>query len=176
MLIPKGALVVSCQAHADNPLHGPVYMSAMAKAAEAGGAGLLDRFRDLENLVAALDRTRPGDDADLARADSELAGDDAGRLLLDLGAGHLVRREDRHDLLDAFAGFEGLFVAVALLTKGGDDGPLGADDDVALEAELLDQPDDVVDLFLGGFGLHDDDHLNLTVVVGHWSLVIGRWS
>lgn len=38
MLIPKGALVVSCQARADNPLHGPVYMSAMALAAEAGGA------------------------------------------------------------------------------------------------------------------------------------------
>jgi len=38
MLIPKGALVVSCQARADNPLHGPVYMSAMAEAAEAGGA------------------------------------------------------------------------------------------------------------------------------------------
>jgi N-acylglucosamine-6-phosphate 2-epimerase len=39
MLIPKGALVVSCQARADNPLHGPVYMSAMAQAAQVGGAG-----------------------------------------------------------------------------------------------------------------------------------------
>ena len=38
MLIPKGALVVSCQARADNPLHGAVYMSVMARAAEAGGA------------------------------------------------------------------------------------------------------------------------------------------
>ncbi|MBB4039255.1 putative N-acetylmannosamine-6-phosphate epimerase [Microvirga flocculans] len=38
MLIPKGALVVSCQARADNPLHGPVHMAAMARAAEAGGA------------------------------------------------------------------------------------------------------------------------------------------
>jgi N-acylglucosamine-6-phosphate 2-epimerase len=38
MLIPKGAFVVSCQARADNPLHGPVHMSAMARAAEAGGA------------------------------------------------------------------------------------------------------------------------------------------
>jgi putative N-acetylmannosamine-6-phosphate epimerase len=39
MLIAKGALVVSCQARADNPLHGPVPMSAMAEAAAAGGAG-----------------------------------------------------------------------------------------------------------------------------------------
>ncbi len=38
LILPKGALVVSCQARADNPLHGPVYMSAMALAAEAGGA------------------------------------------------------------------------------------------------------------------------------------------
>jgi putative N-acetylmannosamine-6-phosphate epimerase len=38
MLIVKGALVVSCQARADNPLHGPVFMSAMARAAAAGGA------------------------------------------------------------------------------------------------------------------------------------------
>ena len=38
MLIPKGAFVVSCQARADNPLHGPLYMSAMARAAEQGGA------------------------------------------------------------------------------------------------------------------------------------------
>ena len=38
MLIPKGALVVSCQARADNPLHGPIHMAAMAQAAEAGGA------------------------------------------------------------------------------------------------------------------------------------------
>ena len=38
MLIPKGALIVSCQARADNPLHGPVFMSAMARAANAGGA------------------------------------------------------------------------------------------------------------------------------------------
>ncbi len=38
MLIPKGTLVVSCQAREDNPLHGPFYMSAMARAALAGGA------------------------------------------------------------------------------------------------------------------------------------------
>ena len=39
--IPKGVLVVSCQARADNPLHGPDFMAAMARAAEQGGAGAL---------------------------------------------------------------------------------------------------------------------------------------
>lgn len=38
MHIPKGALIVSCQARADNPLHGPIFMSAMARAAAAAGA------------------------------------------------------------------------------------------------------------------------------------------
>jgi N-acylglucosamine-6-phosphate 2-epimerase len=33
-----GGLVVSCQARADNPLHGPVFMAAMAAAAVQGGA------------------------------------------------------------------------------------------------------------------------------------------
>jgi N-acylglucosamine-6-phosphate 2-epimerase len=34
----KGGLIVSCQAAADAPLHGPVFMAAMAKAAEMAGA------------------------------------------------------------------------------------------------------------------------------------------
>lgn len=35
--LPKG-LIVSCQARADNPLHGPLFMGAMALAARDGGA------------------------------------------------------------------------------------------------------------------------------------------
>ncbi|MCO5222827.1 MAG: N-acetylmannosamine-6-phosphate 2-epimerase [Thermomicrobiales bacterium] len=34
----RGGLVVSCQAREGNPLHGPVFMAAMAAAAVAGGA------------------------------------------------------------------------------------------------------------------------------------------
>ena len=37
VLLPRG-LVVSCQARADNPLHGPHFMGAMALAARDGGA------------------------------------------------------------------------------------------------------------------------------------------
>jgi N-acylglucosamine-6-phosphate 2-epimerase/N-acetylmuramic acid 6-phosphate etherase len=40
-LIPKGSLVVSCQARADNPLHGPLFMGAMALAARDGGAAAI---------------------------------------------------------------------------------------------------------------------------------------
>jgi N-acylglucosamine-6-phosphate 2-epimerase len=37
-LIPSRSLAVSCQARADNPLHGPAFMAAMAQAAARGGA------------------------------------------------------------------------------------------------------------------------------------------
>lgn len=57
MLIPKGALVVSCQARADNPLHGSVYMSAMAQAAEAGGAKGI-RANGAEDVAAIRAVTR----------------------------------------------------------------------------------------------------------------------
>ncbi|MCW3475059.1 N-acetylmannosamine-6-phosphate 2-epimerase [Limobrevibacterium gyesilva] len=38
-MLPQGSLIVSCQARADNPLHGPAFMAAMARAAAQGGAG-----------------------------------------------------------------------------------------------------------------------------------------
>lgn len=41
LALPAGRLIVSCQARADNPLHGPVFMGAMALAARDGGAGAI---------------------------------------------------------------------------------------------------------------------------------------
>ena len=38
MKLEKSGLIVSCQARADNPLHGPQFMGAMALAARDGGA------------------------------------------------------------------------------------------------------------------------------------------
>jgi N-acylglucosamine-6-phosphate 2-epimerase len=40
-LCPPRSIVVSCQAAADNPLHGPASMALMAKAAVAGGAAAI---------------------------------------------------------------------------------------------------------------------------------------
>src|SRR3954471_260738 len=37
----KGQLIVSCQAGPDEPLHGAVYMAAMARAAKIGGAAAI---------------------------------------------------------------------------------------------------------------------------------------
>ena len=68
-------------------------------------------------------------------ADLQAADDDLRRLLLHFAAGDLVGREDRHDLLDAGPAVQRFLGAVALLADGGDDGPLGALNDVGLEAQ-----------------------------------------
>ena len=52
-LIPRGSLVVSCQARADNPLHGATFMGAMALAAAQGGAGAI-RVNGPDDVRAAL--------------------------------------------------------------------------------------------------------------------------
>ncbi|MFC4224088.1 N-acetylmannosamine-6-phosphate 2-epimerase [Lysinibacter cavernae] len=52
----RGGLVVSCQARADNPLHGPVFMAAMAKAAELGGAVGI-RAQGFDDIAAIVDAT-----------------------------------------------------------------------------------------------------------------------
>lgn len=52
----RGGLIVSCQARPDNPLHGPLHMAAMARAAEAGGAGGL-RMNGPGDIRAAREAT-----------------------------------------------------------------------------------------------------------------------
>ncbi len=49
-------LIVSCQAWPDSPLHGPIYMAAMAQAAEKGGAvGIrANGVEDIAAIAAAL--------------------------------------------------------------------------------------------------------------------------
>lgn len=52
-MIPRGSLVVSCQARADSPLHGATFMGAMAMAAAQGGAGAI-RVNGPEDVRSAL--------------------------------------------------------------------------------------------------------------------------
>jgi N-acylglucosamine-6-phosphate 2-epimerase len=54
---PRGSLIVSCQARADNPLHGPGPMVLMAQAALAGGAAAIraNGPADIAAIRAAVD-------------------------------------------------------------------------------------------------------------------------
>lgn len=53
----KGELVVSCQAEINSPLHGPKFMTAMAKAAAQGGAGGIraEGINDLQAIKRNVD-------------------------------------------------------------------------------------------------------------------------
>ena len=127
-------------------------------AAQGRGAGGLHGAGGGEDLLFALDRAGPGDDADRAAADREAAGADDGRLGLELAAGELVGREDRQHFVDAGAAFELADAGDALLADGGDDGPLGAADDDGFQAEGFDVLDHGVDVLFAGRAFHDDDH------------------
>ena len=57
-LFPKGSLIVSCQARADNPLHGATFMGAVAQAAAQGGARAL-RVNGPDDVRAAVETGLP---------------------------------------------------------------------------------------------------------------------
>ena len=56
-----GQLVVSCQAREENPLHGPIFMAAMAKAAVLGGAAGIraDGVTDISAIRASIGPDHP---------------------------------------------------------------------------------------------------------------------
>lgn len=68
-MILRAGLIVSCQARADNPLHGPAFMAAMARAARAGGAvGIrANGAADIAAIRAAVDLPVIGLHKSLAR-------------------------------------------------------------------------------------------------------------
>ncbi len=133
-------------------------------AAQTGRAGLLDDVGDLQDLLPALDGTGAGDDAEMAGAHLQAEDLHARRLLLDFGAGHLVRREDWDHFIHPLDGLERLLRPIAFLTESGDHGAFGADDDVTAQPQLLDVFDNLVQLRLFGSGLHNDDHGTLSAL------------
>src|SRR5262249_56818870 len=110
------------------------------------------------DLTAGWQRTGAVNNANVAGADCEVPRSDNRPLLLDLGAGHFVRRENGNHLLDSFPCFQGLFGAVALLAQSSDDGAVGTNDDMAAQPEFLDALDDVINLPLARAPFHNNNH------------------
>src|SRR5258706_16139707 len=105
-------------------------------------------MRRLENLRAILDTAWPGDDADAVAADFSGAQRNDRAVFAHFAAGHFVRRQNGHDLIDTLDGFELGFVLEAVVADDGDDGSFRADDDVFFETHFSHQVDDVIDLAL----------------------------
>ncbi len=105
-------------------------------------------------------------------AEGAAEGDD-GAVLLHFFRGHFVFGEDGHDFLHARGVFDVFLVLGAVIAEGGDDGALGAFDDVLSQAQLFDELDDVGDLGFGGVLFHYDDHGRLRKS-GQWWVVSGQ--
>src|SRR5262249_62143236 len=127
-------------------------------AAQDIGPRGLDVPGDLVEQLGALDRAGPGDHAERAAADADLADgyDRVGGL--ELPAGQLERLEDRQHLLDAGDGRQRLGLQLVLVADDADDGAQRAAAEVRLEAQFLDTLQDVLDLLLGGVPPENDDH------------------
>ena len=164
--IPKGALVVSCQARPDNPLHGPDLMAAMARAAEQGGAagiranGAADiaaiRMVTALPIIGLVKRWRDGEavyitpDAEAARQAAEadiIAIDATARRRDGLPPSELIAfikaELGRAVLADIATESEGLAAAEAgadyiatTLSGYTEDSPAGPEPDIALVQRL----------------------------------------
>ena len=82
--------------------------------------GRLDRSRGGHDLIFTFDRAGAGHNADLARADPQVANLDLSRFGFDFQAGDLVRGQNRHDLGDPGAALERLFGVLPLFANRGD--------------------------------------------------------
>ncbi len=131
-------------------------------AAQHRRAVLGDHARRLQRLLAALDRARAGDQAEVVAADPPAVDLDHGPLaLLELRRGELVRLQDRDQVVDPVVALEperGDPVAVA---DRPDHGQQLALREVGRTADLLDSLDDVGDLLLRRPLFHHDHHLAL---------------
>ena len=98
-----------------------------------------------------------------------LPATDRGGLLLHFAAGDFVGREDRHDLGHAGPLSSDSLCVLTIVADRRDDGALGADDDVGLQAQRLDALDHVLDVRWRGLFFHDNDHGGLSPVTGGWT-------
>lgn len=139
--LARGGLIVSCQARPDNPLHGPVFMAAMARAAAEAGAIAIraNGAADIAAIRAAVElpiigirkRATPGFDVEITPGLSDVAeiiAAGAQAVALDATA----RSRDGEELPALIAGIKArwgcaIMADVATLAEGAGAAALGCD-------------------------------------------------
>lgn len=137
----RGGLIVSCQARPDNPLHGPIFMAAMARAAREAGAVAIraNGAADIAAIRAAVDlpvigirkRAAAGFDVEITpalRDVEEIVAAGAHAVALDA----TTRRRDGEELSALIAGIRArwpcaIMADVATLAEGERAAALGCD-------------------------------------------------
>ena len=135
-------------------------------AAEHRRAGSRHRVRRGDEHLAALDRTRPGDDGERVAAEAgvRLAAADVhdGALDRELARRELVRLEHRRDRFDAGERTQRQLGQERLVADASDDRALLAARQMRAHPGGLDALADMVDLGVGDVGFRDDDHWRFT--------------
>ena len=137
----RGGLIVSCQARPDNPLHGPMFMAAMARAAAEAGAIAIraNGAADIAAIRAAVDlpiigirkRATPGFDVEITpalRDVEEIVGSGAQAVALDATG----RSRDGEELPALIAGIKArwgctIMADIATVAQGERAAALGCD-------------------------------------------------
>ena len=130
-------------------------------AAHHVAAGRLDGAGGGQHLLRRLDRTRAGDDREVAAADLRATHLDHRVALLELATDELVGFEDRDDAVHTGHRLQRERRDVLAVTDHADDRDTLAGRDMRSCADLFDPEDDVGDLRLGRALHHDDHHTQL---------------
>ena len=128
-------------------------------AAQHRAAALLHRLRGRQQLLAALDRARPGHQGEVAAADSSPVHLHHRRhAVAELAGGKLVRLRDRHDPVHAVGAFEVEVRDPLAIPDRADHGQHLALGDVGMSADRFHALDHGSDLLRRGLLFHDDHH------------------
>ena len=132
-------------------------------AAQPRRAGLVDRARRLERLLAVLDRARPRDQAEELVPDLPAVDVDHRRVGRDLTRDELVRLQDRQHLLDAGIALERQRRQQLALADRADHGRLAPARDARVHARLLQPREHVLGLVRRRARAHHDQQLGGSV-------------
>jgi hypothetical protein len=130
--------------------------------AEEACAGLFDSGGDGEALLLGFDGAGAGDQGDVPAADKHVARRRGyaqdGVFFLGLAANKFVGLTDGDAFGDAGKRFEDAKVHDVFVAGNADGRAVCARHGMRFEAEAFDASADCANLFLGGVGLHDDEH------------------
>jgi len=137
----------------------PGLVRASAEKARARG---FQAFGDGEALRFGFDGAGAGDKSEVGTSGEDVSGRsgdaDDGVFFFDIAGDEFVGLGDGNAFDDTGHGFQNAKVDGAVVAGDADGGASGAGDGMGFEAEGFDAIADGADLFLGGMGLHDDEH------------------
>jgi hypothetical protein len=127
-------------------------------AAQGVRPGFFDGLRRFEQLLAALDRTRPGDDQDFVAANFDPVDVEHRVLFLEFARSQFIRTRNAGDVVDAGHERDYRRVNLADVADDADDVALRAAHDVGAQAFVFNQRNRSGEFDFACVGFHDNHH------------------